>query len=1189
MKHVTVRPIPALVFSAHQAAPTLAATAARRTADRLGIDLPPRTPVPASRFLAVHGLELPAPTALPQRLARAFWNKVLQKNVPLPGNITTPLYINLRLIFADAPLRKLVFDAFTHALAPLSYDYLVGPPLTGTAIVAALADRLDKASLLLRNEPKGYGGNALLEGVWKPNQVVVLVDDILSSGDSLLKAVDNVRAQGLSVSDVVILTDKGEGGRERLEARGVRVHTAVQLPALLAALVKDGVMTVEENATIDALFALHWRQRMHRLFLPHRGELQQRAQKFPVTNLCGDYVFEKLDPQHRVGLDLLGEHETFKKLEERHAGEHPVWRYTGGFWQWLDDEGRGKDIPPVTQLTSAAARKPWHAVFENNGLRVPELTGPVELMWVMDADGNFFVHPKERGGPGKPAFHHSSFFAGEPVASAGLMKIDADGTLIELKDWSGHYRPREAELANALVALGEQGVDLGCLSLNSFHGGQGLAQDWLDNWLARQVPNASDATPSPWDLTQAKYPSSLLQQVGVRPPQGSGLAQLVDAQQPLGVVRALAMTEREFEDTIRWAFAWLNSPSSIMMYAAPERQPARWTTLPFLLGESVRRPMLNLAREILQARSCDLQRQDAPIHADVACIGAGAHGTSVAARLAETHPELRCVLLEATDAVSANFGRSGAGFALNNTLDRPDGGPDYQAGGKYNTPYVHGPVQVTDLTGERWPSAEVLADTITANLAASGADVLFDAKVSGVHETHDAALPRYALRFATGRTVYANHVVISTGLGTPVNPLSPEAPGHATIAAALEAIERQDPGVLADPTILTVEQAFRLANPDDPMHMWRRPQDSTTDSTTDSTEDGTLVVGLGNSGVTFLEFLAHVGPASATRAERVQFGEMAKITCLTGLTGPANADAYEAKARHRYKRVASAMDGLINLEAKRLLDVSLRPDGKPGCRCALQDQAGAITYQNVRRLVLATGYERRWQDIVRDFIPAGCDIEADENSLVFDYPANASTRVPVAKQLPGQAITVVGPAAGRNMVSAYAVTRVTQPGQEEALSQTTHLTVKAADLLAAGLVPLPQPCAAVAPVLEGTRSGQTATVALPPSGPDRGLLVEHRVAFELRALLALALAPCRVTGISHVDITLGLTSSGLALAGNLAAASLQAVGEAWLRYPSFVGLLKRQLGDAPHVRLRGVVVGPMNAPRQIDPTSLELA
>src|SRR5262249_37672449 len=70
-----------------------------------------------------------------------------------------------------------------------------------------------------------------LEGAFQPGERVVVIDDIITDGASKLEAIEPLEAAGLVVEDLVVLIDREQGGRERLAAKGYRLHAVLSSSA----------------------------------------------------------------------------------------------------------------------------------------------------------------------------------------------------------------------------------------------------------------------------------------------------------------------------------------------------------------------------------------------------------------------------------------------------------------------------------------------------------------------------------------------------------------------------------------------------------------------------------------------------------------------------------------------------------------------------------------------------------------------------------------------------------------------------------------------------------------------------------------------------------------------------------------------------------------------------------------------
>jgi orotate phosphoribosyltransferase len=86
----------------------------------------------------------------------------------------------------------------------------------------------------VRKAPKGHGQTRLIEGNFKPGDTVAVVDDVVTSGDSTITAINAVVKEGGRVAFAAVLVDRQEGGREKIEALGCPLLSLFQRDELLA-------------------------------------------------------------------------------------------------------------------------------------------------------------------------------------------------------------------------------------------------------------------------------------------------------------------------------------------------------------------------------------------------------------------------------------------------------------------------------------------------------------------------------------------------------------------------------------------------------------------------------------------------------------------------------------------------------------------------------------------------------------------------------------------------------------------------------------------------------------------------------------------------------------------------------------------------------------------------------------------
>ena len=96
---------------------------------------------------------------------------------------------------------------------------------------ASTADPL--RAFTVRKEAKGHGTGKLIEGPFRSGDIVVVAEDVITSGGSALRAVDAIRAAGGIVAGVLAVVDREEGGREALERSGLPVMSLTRASEIL--------------------------------------------------------------------------------------------------------------------------------------------------------------------------------------------------------------------------------------------------------------------------------------------------------------------------------------------------------------------------------------------------------------------------------------------------------------------------------------------------------------------------------------------------------------------------------------------------------------------------------------------------------------------------------------------------------------------------------------------------------------------------------------------------------------------------------------------------------------------------------------------------------------------------------------------------------------------------------------------
>lgn len=164
---------------------------------------------------------------------------ILRGEFTLASGKKSSYYIDARLTTLDAEGVHLTGKIFLEEIMKDGGITAVGGPTMGAdPIVGSILSLSHTAGaplpgFLVRKQEKGHGTGKLIEGNLKEGDRVAMVEDVITTGGSVIKAIEAVKAEGAMISRLLVIVDREEGARNLFNDMGVPFYSIFRISDLL--------------------------------------------------------------------------------------------------------------------------------------------------------------------------------------------------------------------------------------------------------------------------------------------------------------------------------------------------------------------------------------------------------------------------------------------------------------------------------------------------------------------------------------------------------------------------------------------------------------------------------------------------------------------------------------------------------------------------------------------------------------------------------------------------------------------------------------------------------------------------------------------------------------------------------------------------------------------------------------------
>ena len=159
----------------------------------------------------------------------------------------SPYYIDLRLVPSfPHEYRKMIKELQNLIADDVGFENfhsLVSVPTGGLIVAASLATEIVKPLIYVRKQAKEHGTGKAVEGVTCQDMKLLMIEDVVTSGGSVINAIKSIKEEKMVVTDAYAVVDRMEGATEALQTEGVKLHSLLTIKDIAESLFEQKLIS----------------------------------------------------------------------------------------------------------------------------------------------------------------------------------------------------------------------------------------------------------------------------------------------------------------------------------------------------------------------------------------------------------------------------------------------------------------------------------------------------------------------------------------------------------------------------------------------------------------------------------------------------------------------------------------------------------------------------------------------------------------------------------------------------------------------------------------------------------------------------------------------------------------------------------------------------------------------------------